>query len=92
MGQLQHKNKEFGLYLWDTFDNETILLDEFDNRAEAALHARWKFRIDPNGADQVEVVDRQGRILEQYKIKGDRWPLPSLENFKTNELVMQFHD
>ena len=36
-----HKLK-FGVYHWDTFDNETTLLDEFDTKLGAFRRKSWK--------------------------------------------------
>lgn len=68
---VQHK-KEFGVYHWDTFDNETLLLFETDSRDEADnfIIERYKKqgRISASGADKVEIVNRQGKILEAFNV------------------------
>lgn len=66
---ITHK-KKLGIYHWDTFDNETILIDEADDLAEAEqkINERYKGRISPNGADQVDVVDQNGNVLRKYKV------------------------
>jgi len=76
---LQH-SKQFGVYHWDTFDNETFLVTknwetdekaEFDtlDQAEEFVEEHYKGRIDPmHGADQVEIVDQTGNIIKTYKV------------------------
>lgn len=62
--------KEFGIYHWDTFDNVTILIDEADTLAEAKQKVSDKYgdRIKPTGADQVDIVNSKGTIVEKYPI------------------------
>lgn len=66
---IKHK-KKFGVYHWDTFDNETDLIGEFDTRKEASefVQKRYGTRISPNGADRVEVVNNKGNIVETHSI------------------------
>lgn len=66
---ITHK-KKFGIYHWDTFDNETILVGEKDTLVEAKDFVQKKYgdRIKPTGADQVDVVNLAGDILEKYSI------------------------
>jgi hypothetical protein len=66
---IQHK-KEFGVYHWDTFDNETILIDEADtlNEAREKVQKKYKNRISASGADQVDIVDRAGNIVEKFSV------------------------
>lgn len=66
---ISHK-KEFGIYHWDTFDNETILVDEADTLEEAKQKVINKYdkRIKKSGADQVDIVDSKGNIVEKYPI------------------------
>jgi hypothetical protein len=67
---VKHK-KLFGIYHWDTFDNETLLVGEADTaeEAERMVMAKYKNRISSAGADQVEIVSRTGDILKSWKIK-----------------------
>ena len=67
---ISHK-KKFGVYHWDTFDNETLLINEFDTlpAAEIFVESQYKGRISPNGADKVEIVDRRGNILRFYSVE-----------------------
>lgn len=64
-----HK-KEFGIYHWDTFDNETILVDEADTleAAKKKVAAKYEGRIKKTGADKVEIVDLKGNIIESYSV------------------------
>jgi hypothetical protein len=66
---IQH-TKEFGIYHWDTFDNETILIDEADTLQEAKdiVAKRYKGRISGQGADQVDIVDSNGTVMEVFKV------------------------
>lgn len=66
---IQH-TKEFGVYHWDTFDNETLLLDQFDTVQQATkfVETRYKDRINGLGADRVEIVDRRGSIVARFSV------------------------
>lgn len=65
-----HK-KQFGIYHWDTFDNETCLVDEADTLQDAIdkVKSLYKGRISPNGADKVDVVNSQGDIVRQFSVE-----------------------
>ena len=67
---IEHK-KEFGIYHWDTFDNETTLVDEADTLEEAQqkVNANYKDSISGDGADRVEIVDSKGNIVAKFQIK-----------------------
>ena len=67
---MKHK-RAFGIYHWDTFDNETLLVDEADTLKEAQDKVVDKYgkRISESGADQVDIVDQEGNILAKYKVK-----------------------
>lgn len=62
--------KEFGIYHWDTFDNITILLAEYDKKAEALkfVEDRYKNRLRADGADRVEIVNSLGDIVEAFNV------------------------
>ncbi len=62
--------KNFGVYHWDTFDNKTILIMEFDEIADAKtfVMGRYGKRISTSGADKVDIVDKGGDIVEQYNV------------------------
>ena len=66
---IEHK-KEFGVYLWDTFDNETMLIKEFDSfdKARAFVEEKYGRQISPNGADVIEIVDSHGEIKARWTI------------------------
>ena len=66
---ISHK-KEFSIYHWDTFDNETDLVAEADTLAEAVekVEKRYKGRIGDHGADQVDIVNRSGDIVRKFHI------------------------
>jgi hypothetical protein len=63
--------KEFGIYHWDTFDNETFLVDEADTLKEAQdkVGDRYGSSIATDGADQIDIVDKKGTIIKRYKVK-----------------------
>jgi len=62
--------KPFGIYYWDTFDNETFLISEAGTlkKAIAKVHKRFKGRIKDDGADRVDIVDLQGTVVEKFKV------------------------
>lgn len=66
---ITHK-KKFGIYHWDTFDNETILVGEADTAVEAIEFVNDKYgdRIKRTGADQVDIVDLKGNVLEKFRV------------------------
>lgn len=66
---ITHK-KKYGVYHWDTFDNETLLIAEADTVEEAQeiINERYKGRISGNGADRVEIVDNQGNIVGKFSV------------------------
>jgi len=66
---ISHK-KEFGVYHWDTFDDETTLLDEFDSLPEASKYVkkRCKGRLNLQGADVVNIVNSKGTVIEHHRV------------------------
>lgn len=66
---VKHK-KKFGIYHWDTFDNETLLIDEANTleKAEKKVEEKYKGRISAQGADKVEIVDKKGTVLKSYGV------------------------
>jgi hypothetical protein len=62
--------KKFGIYHWDTFDNETYMVDEADTlaKAESVVKKTYGERIRDTGADQVDIVDSKGNVVKSYKI------------------------
>jgi hypothetical protein len=65
--------KAFGVYYWDTFeegDDSTFLLHETDtlNEAKEYVQKKYKDRISPSGADQIDIVNKDGDIVEKFSI------------------------
>ena len=65
----KHK-KQFGIYHWDTFDNQSLLVDEADTFSEAChlVIARYGSRIRQDGADQVDIVDSTGILRQSFTV------------------------
>lgn len=61
-------NKKYGMYYWDTFDDETILIEESDDLNYLRDKVTKKYRVDSQGADVVEIVNNIGKILASYKV------------------------
>jgi len=68
---IQKFSKDFGIYHWDTFDNETILIGETDTLIDAQqfVQEKYKDRLDSNGADRVDIVDQLGNIVDHYSTR-----------------------
>ena len=68
---MERHTKNFGIYHWDTFDNETILISESDTLAEAEQFVQYRYhgRIGPDGADRVDIVDRGGNVVRKYNVR-----------------------
>ena len=66
---LTHKT-EYGIYHWDTFDNETILIGNATTieEAEEKVKDRYGGRIRPDGADRVDIVDKSGNVVRVYSV------------------------
>ena len=66
---ITHK-KKYGVYHWDTFDNETILIEElaFFNDAKVFVNEKYAGRIGPKGADRVDIVDNHGTVVASYSV------------------------
>lgn len=64
-------SKAFGIYHWDTFDNETILIGEADTLVEAQefVQERYKGRLGSNGADRVDIVNQLGDVVDHYSTR-----------------------
>lgn len=67
---IKHK-KEFGVYYWDTFDDATFLVGEYDtfHEAQSSINKAYRGRIDDGGADKVDIVDSNGDILRQFSVR-----------------------
>lgn len=61
---------EYGVYHWDTFDDTTILVDEAKTLSEAKkkVQDHYGSRLEKGGADQVNIVDSLGNVLESYNV------------------------
>lgn len=66
---IEHK-KKFGVYHWDTFDNVTLLVHEFNTKekAEDWIREHYKGRIGSHGADRVDIVDLQGDVVSAFSV------------------------
>lgn len=66
----KEQTKEFGVYHWDTFDNETFLIGESDTLDEARnlVQEKYKGRIKSTGADRVDIVNKLGNIVDHYPV------------------------
>jgi hypothetical protein len=66
---ITHK-KNFGIYHWDTFDNETFLAGEKDTLEEAQEFVSKKYgdRIRSDGADRVDIVNKKGTVVKRFSI------------------------
>jgi len=62
--------KQFGIYHWDTFDDQTFLIHETDTLpdAQAWTEEHYKGRLWDYGADQVDIVNRAGDIVKKYAV------------------------
>jgi hypothetical protein len=67
---MSKQKRKFGVYHWDTFDNETLFLADFDRLSEAYIYILEKYgdRISDNGADQVDLVKLDGTVLDKFKV------------------------
>lgn len=61
---------EYGVYHWDTFDNETFLKYQHDDLDDCKkwIANYYGKRVRNNGADQVRIVDKGGNIIERYSV------------------------
>ncbi len=66
----QKQTKAYGVYYWDTFDNETFILQEFDDSQVAISYVEKRFagRLRPSGADKIDLVDLKGNIVKQWSV------------------------
>ena len=67
---MKKHTKAFGIYHWDTFDNETILIAEADTleAAEQKVKDRYGSRISGKGADKVDIVNGKGDVVRQFSV------------------------
>ncbi len=61
----------FTIHHWDTFDNATIEIGWANTlaEAEAFVEEKYKGRICPNGADQVDIVNANRDIVKKFKVR-----------------------
>lgn len=59
----------YQVYHWDTFENENLFLDSFDNKPDAFffVEEKYKDRISQNGADRVDIV-KNGHVLQSFSV------------------------
>lgn len=60
--------KKYGVYYWDTFDNDTSLVGEENTIAKATKFVKTQYRVRRDGADQVDIVTRDGGIVKSFKV------------------------
>lgn len=62
-------DKPYTIHHWDTFDNLTLKIGEESTlkEAEEFIKKRYGSRIDPYGADQVDIV-HEGKIIKAFKV------------------------
>jgi len=66
------QTKEYGVYLWDTFDNETLFLKDFHALKDAKEYIEEKFKndISKDGANRVDIVTLStGSVVKFYNIE-----------------------
>jgi hypothetical protein len=68
--KMKKHTKKFGVYHWDTFDNETFLKHQADTIQECKVWIveHYGDRLHERGADRVEIVDDKGDIREKYNV------------------------
>ena len=70
---ITHK-KAFGIYHWDTFEQDpedaTLLVDEASTLPEAEKKVRKKYgnHIGGHGADRVDIVDKVGNVVKSFQV------------------------
>ena len=69
------RNKNFGtapfaVCHWDTFDGDTFLVAEALTLEEAVqkVNKIYKDRIRPNGADRVDIIDKNGEVVRSFGV------------------------
>ena len=67
---IKDHTKKFGIYHWDTFDNETFLKHEEDVLDDAInwVQTNYGDRLRPSGADRVEIVDDRGNVVKNWNV------------------------
>lgn len=71
------RNEKFGtapfaICHWDTFEEEdgTFLVGEAQTLEEAVENVMraYKGRLEGNGADRVDIVDLEGKVVQSFKV------------------------
>jgi hypothetical protein len=70
--------REYGVYIWDTFDDACALIYEGDSLVECqewaeAKHGPLAYGTTRNGVlvgAVLEIVNQRGRIIRQYTMEG----------------------
>lgn len=66
---LQAQDKAYGIFYWDTFDNETFWVAEVDSVEEGTKYVNDNYRVRTDGADQVDIVSKATKnIVERFKV------------------------
>lgn len=67
---LDKQAKDYGIFYWDTFDNETFWIAEADTLKQADKWIRANYEVADNGGDRVEIVLKlSGDIVKRYNVK-----------------------
>jgi hypothetical protein len=66
----QFGKKKFSVCHWDTFDNETFTVGGEDTLEEAVafVEKRYGERLRDSGADRVEIVDLDGKVVRRWGV------------------------
>jgi len=58
------------VFHWDTFDNHTLEIGQFDTLADAKtfIQTRYGDRVRSSGADKVDIVDDRGNVVASYPV------------------------
>lgn len=67
-GFCEGQKKKYGIYHWDTFDNETFRVHEENNLDKAEEYIKKKYSVSSNGADQVHIVTKEGQVVRRFHI------------------------
>jgi hypothetical protein len=70
MKNKERYKKKFGVYHWDTFDNDTWLVEDFDTLTDAKdfIKIKYEGRLTDDGADKVDIVDEFGAVVAQFNV------------------------
>jgi len=64
------QTKAYGIYYWNTLDNETLFLKEFHDMIVAMkyIEERYQGQLRDNGADKIDIVTKAGNVVKQYRV------------------------